>query len=460
MPTRKLPPELLSHVFTMSMPDDAYTHPFHHTVPLALTLVCRRWRHVAISTPALWCFLTTASLGSGDPQPRRIHTVRGVQRWLSRSGNRPLSIQFPFDDAAICSQEWLHLLQSYTPRFQRLHVVCGVETDLTPLLQGTDRLQHLVVEAGFQEGTHTIAMSRPPSTLHTLVINFIAIPLPTFPTQGWANLKRLAVRLPINVTCSLDKFLALIDRFPNLARLAFDKVTVQSPHIHTRSYPNIRSVSLVLDNLLDDDIVPATAIHFPSLGDLGLVWELGTLEDVIDPIRWDFPPEWVRQHYRPFGLQVAAREGPSMHIFNPGWVNMTHLAMAAAGEVSGKFHTVLRLCPSLQALQVTGQDDRQQCTAWDAVTHACLTSLDIMVQAELNDLLDTVTLPCLRELKISCASRDLHRGIRSFLQRSRCPLEVLEVTTKALMVWSEEEREELAQQVPALTRIALYEQMY
>ena len=95
---------------------------------------------------------------------------------------------------------------------------------------------------------------------------------------------------------------------------------------------------------------------------------------------------------------------------------LVHLLILVTGEVLGKLHAVLRLHPSLQALEVGGQHGRQECSAWGTATHACLVLLDITVQAELQGLLETMALPCLQKLKISCASCDLCREIQSFLE--------------------------------------------
>ena len=95
---------------------------------------------------------------------------------------------------------------------------------------------------------------------------------------------------------------------------------------------------------------------------------------------------------------------------------LVHLLILVTGKVLGKLHAVLRLHPSLQALEVGGQHGRQECSAWGTAMHAFLVLLDIMVQAELQGLLKTMALPYLQKLKISCASCDLHREIQSFLE--------------------------------------------
>ncbi|KII85672.1 hypothetical protein PLICRDRAFT_116328, partial [Plicaturopsis crispa FD-325 SS-3] len=52
-PCRRLPAELLSEIFSFCLPA-AKVVPQPDKAPLLLTRVCRKWRAIALSTPALW----------------------------------------------------------------------------------------------------------------------------------------------------------------------------------------------------------------------------------------------------------------------------------------------------------------------------------------------------------------------------------------------------------------------
>ncbi|KAJ7292952.1 hypothetical protein C8J57DRAFT_1042103, partial [Mycena rebaudengoi] len=56
-PWRRLPPELLSHIFMLCAEDDPNYLPRVDRVPLLPLQVCHAWRSLALATPALWARL-------------------------------------------------------------------------------------------------------------------------------------------------------------------------------------------------------------------------------------------------------------------------------------------------------------------------------------------------------------------------------------------------------------------
>ncbi|KAJ7708533.1 hypothetical protein B0H16DRAFT_1261004, partial [Mycena metata] len=54
-PVLTLPPEITSEIFLLCLPDERTTGVVDpREVPLLLAHVCRAWRQIAISLPALW----------------------------------------------------------------------------------------------------------------------------------------------------------------------------------------------------------------------------------------------------------------------------------------------------------------------------------------------------------------------------------------------------------------------
>ncbi|KAJ7709471.1 hypothetical protein B0H17DRAFT_970277, partial [Mycena rosella] len=86
-PVLKIPPEITSEVFYQCLPA-----PHHWNsadpgkAPMLLSHVCRAWREIALSTPALW-----AEVEFGLVRGRRRAHV--LETWLSRAGSIPLSIR-------------------------------------------------------------------------------------------------------------------------------------------------------------------------------------------------------------------------------------------------------------------------------------------------------------------------------------------------------------------------------
>ncbi|CAA7270687.1 unnamed protein product [Cyclocybe aegerita] len=129
-PMRNLPPEVVSLVFvfctTAGHPANReYDENTRRKVqpPLLLGAVCRRWREVAWSTPALWTRICVV-IRSVNPHCQ----VGTAERWLSRSGQLPLSIhiRFPAGDILDPPSPRPHpiipLLNRYSSRWAELDI--------------------------------------------------------------------------------------------------------------------------------------------------------------------------------------------------------------------------------------------------------------------------------------------------------------------------------------------------
>ena len=94
----KLPPEIGSHIFHLSLPTfdpSVYSHYAQTELPQVLRLgaVCRKWRQLAWATPNLWEILSI------NTSSEIMHTMAGswpglINEWLGRSGGLPLTIFF------------------------------------------------------------------------------------------------------------------------------------------------------------------------------------------------------------------------------------------------------------------------------------------------------------------------------------------------------------------------------
>ncbi|KAJ7709442.1 hypothetical protein B0H17DRAFT_226921 [Mycena rosella] len=85
-PVLTLPPEITSEIFYHCLPASHHWNSADPgKAPMLLTHVCRAWREIALSTPALWAEF--AGLRSSGNYARIFET------WLSRAGTLPLSIR-------------------------------------------------------------------------------------------------------------------------------------------------------------------------------------------------------------------------------------------------------------------------------------------------------------------------------------------------------------------------------
>ncbi|KAJ7615003.1 hypothetical protein FB45DRAFT_758125 [Roridomyces roridus] len=79
-----LAPEITAEIFQWCF--DAYPSFGYNSTPLLLICVCRYWRDVALSTPALWdtiWFLRDPIIQTHYP---------ALESWLKRSGTRPITL--------------------------------------------------------------------------------------------------------------------------------------------------------------------------------------------------------------------------------------------------------------------------------------------------------------------------------------------------------------------------------
>ncbi|KAJ6483878.1 hypothetical protein DFH09DRAFT_1211558 [Mycena vulgaris] len=87
-PVLTLPPEITSEIFIHCLPAVRSRDVVDPgAAPLLLLHVCRAWRQIAVSTPALWMTLTIEAQGI---QP---HFVDIVDTWLTRARQCPLSVK-------------------------------------------------------------------------------------------------------------------------------------------------------------------------------------------------------------------------------------------------------------------------------------------------------------------------------------------------------------------------------
>ena len=86
-PIRCFPPEILSHIFLLSLPTPDYDDRSIMVLRKAVMFpgqVCKYWREIALSTPKMWSKITF--LSESDANAKLTYS------WLSRSGSSPLSI--------------------------------------------------------------------------------------------------------------------------------------------------------------------------------------------------------------------------------------------------------------------------------------------------------------------------------------------------------------------------------
>jgi hypothetical protein len=90
-PVRRCPDEILSEIFTFCIPE---RECFERRDPLLVDQICRRWREVALGTPALWSDITVVHRErKHDAGLQAEREAEMAQEWLQRAGGRPISLE-------------------------------------------------------------------------------------------------------------------------------------------------------------------------------------------------------------------------------------------------------------------------------------------------------------------------------------------------------------------------------
>jgi hypothetical protein len=134
-----LPNEITSEIFVHFLPVYPRCPPLTGILsPTLLTQICRRWREIALGTPALWRAIALLDEPDGIP-PEYQADISHV--WLSRSGRCPLSVCLDayYDENAV------HCLAAVVPHRERWeYLKLRVSSSLPPIIAGPmPLLRHL-----------------------------------------------------------------------------------------------------------------------------------------------------------------------------------------------------------------------------------------------------------------------------------------------------------------------------
>ncbi|KAJ7699067.1 hypothetical protein B0H17DRAFT_1196643 [Mycena rosella] len=94
-PLRRIPPEILSHIFTFTLSSHS---PSADSAPWIVSAVCARWRAITLSQSRLWSSVEISFPVIGT-------NTSMIQTQLSHSGESPLSVYFSCEFAEECTEE-------------------------------------------------------------------------------------------------------------------------------------------------------------------------------------------------------------------------------------------------------------------------------------------------------------------------------------------------------------------
>ncbi|KAK7040189.1 hypothetical protein VNI00_009995 [Paramarasmius palmivorus] len=111
-PVRAIPDDALAEIFVQCLPTDRNPSRSVAEAPILLTLVCKKWREVALQTPRLWSALHIY-FPAMHPHLEAANKLRfkrrrdGVEEWFKRSGGLPITFSL--------------VVSAYDPQFENYY---------------------------------------------------------------------------------------------------------------------------------------------------------------------------------------------------------------------------------------------------------------------------------------------------------------------------------------------------
>jgi hypothetical protein len=326
--TLKLPAELLSEIFLRCLPDEPEV-PKAHSPPLLLGRICRYWRAVAFSTPALWAKIRIEFAGTISPSRSTF-----IVDWLKRSGDSPLTLELVLKSGLFHYETYnlLEIIMATSPRWQTVDFQMPISYAVTSFcdfrlpVPCLEALTLRIVHSGrYFLPSDTLEMFTDANKLRVVHIDCSYPSIPSLLVLPWPQLKSLRLS-----DIPSGEFIKIMNRCPNLTHCEIFRPkyfpetgwTVTLPHLH----------SLTID--FQQSVTPLNNLIVPSLRKLTIDgW-------------WHEWYDW-QQHILPFLAQPRVTYLQKLHI--------KYVVVSPAGLVQ-----CLELTPYLVELDFREQYHRGQ----------------------------------------------------------------------------------------------------
>ncbi|KAF7302349.1 hypothetical protein HMN09_00868500 [Mycena chlorophos] len=204
MHIHKLPPELMSLIFlhATDAPVVIGDCPFKSNRPLLPASVCRRWRAICLSTPALW---TSLRVFLRDVDPTAQHQLADVldlfELWLVRAGRMPLDLVVERSERCQGLGPILELIYRHETILRSLELTLDDALADPKLHHQLSKVEHIVLRPrhaldGFDSSVRVPAWRDAPRLRHAdlsyMDVDNIELP--------WRQLTHLTIRHNIDAT--------------------------------------------------------------------------------------------------------------------------------------------------------------------------------------------------------------------------------------------------------------------
>ncbi|KAF8972981.1 hypothetical protein BDZ97DRAFT_1912582 [Flammula alnicola] len=240
-PSRRLPTELLVEIFLHYL--GGHRELKRNSPPWILGHICRRWRHIAVNTAALWRHLPPMRLGSLE-KPQLKRQIACLSTLLTRSGDAGLTFFLAKTDTPTPHDAILTMLFEHSQRWERISLaisedVCAHFSRVKGRLSSLQSLNLLLTRTGrllvnMFEVAPKLREVRLGSVTWPGIIKLPWDQLSNF-TEDSSHSNHLVAVLRSSATC-LEKLNFITDQ----TWLAFN----ETANIRSTSLPNLTSLAL------------------------------------------------------------------------------------------------------------------------------------------------------------------------------------------------------------------------
>ncbi|KAJ7772355.1 hypothetical protein B0H16DRAFT_168561 [Mycena metata] len=270
-PVLTLPPEVTAEIFKWCL--DTGLRLLPSVAPLLLTRICRQWRALALSTPALWDRMNEIEF---DVHPR---TETFIETWFNRAGTRPLSLGIVCPDSVHLDSLQSVILR-HASRLQSLDVMADSDSlwNLTavqsfPILSKLEL--YSLGEFDEREGYIQLFEIDGAPVLRQLSLEQV---LPSMVTMPWAQLTKMTlVLIPLSECLNALRWATSLREFERHS-LPEDDDQIISPQLSPVNHSCL--ISLIVLPRGDEDILPLLTL--PCLQSLELGGRFCKYQEYLD----------------------------------------------------------------------------------------------------------------------------------------------------------------------------------
>ncbi|KAK0452992.1 uncharacterized protein EV420DRAFT_1766064 [Desarmillaria tabescens] len=329
-PIRRLPNEMLSEIFAQCCKEgdeDVNCMSDTRTLSaLSISLVCSRWRTLAISTKSLWAVFSIT------PTDVSTFSMQCLRMYISRSGDVPLTIQVPntyvnVPAAALAgASQFYNVLLDAAPRWRKIEIATiYFGQRLSPIKHHLQNLEELNVDSEcLFAADPDIFVDAPKLRTLTVFVTSEGV-FHTFPYHQISDLS-LCIR------CPYASFVNFLSKFPRVQNLELEGYLDSSGNIQGQAKTDLTTVQTLCINMVDMIPFVVRAFTFPRLESITLVCNDTAQSSRFMPI------------YRPFLELLEPSHGLKMLVLEQ--IDVEDQEMIA----------ILRLTPSLIELSIQCTD--------------------------------------------------------------------------------------------------------